>query len=76
MRDANVQLEKYCKHDIAEFKEKFLSVLHSVREEKKNMEVELASVSLQLSRSKGVREREDGLLKAAMYHVRKCTPNS
>ena len=70
MRDANVQLEKYCKHDIAEFKKKFLSVLHSVIEEKKYMEAEFASLTLMLSQSKGIREREDGLLKAAMYHVR------
>ena len=76
MRDANVQLEKYCKHDIAEFKEKFLNVLHSVTEEKKNIEAELASLSLKLSRNEDDREREDGLLKAAMYHVRKCTANS
>lgn len=35
------------------------------------MEAELASLTLKLSQSKGVREREDGLLKAALYHVRK-----
>lgn len=34
------------------------------------MEAEFASLTLMLSQSKCIREREDGLLKAAMYHVR------
>ena len=70
MKDANKQLEKYCKHDIAEFKEKFLETLRTLIEEKKDLEEMIASQALKLFRSKDTREREDCLLKAAMYNVR------
>ena len=70
MKDTNEQLKDYCKHDIAEFKEKFLNILRSTIEEKKDLEEKFASQALEVSRKKETTEREDDLLKAAMYHVR------
>lgn len=70
MKDTNTQLEHYCKHTIAEFKEKFLHVLRNVMEEKKESEEKMESLTSKLSRDTEAKGREEELLKAAMYHVR------
>lgn len=70
MKDTNTQLEHYCKHTIAEFKEKFLHVLRNVMEEKKESEEKLASLASKVSRNIKAKDREDELVKAAMHHVR------
>ena len=69
MKEINTQLEHYCKHTIAEFKEKFLHVLRNMMEEKKESEKKLVSLVSKVSCDAEAKDREDGLLKAAMYHV-------
>lgn len=70
MKDISTQLEHYCKHTIAEFKEKFLHALRYVMKEKKESEEKLVSLASKVSRDTEAKDREDELLKAAMYHVR------
>jgi hypothetical protein len=70
LKDTNTQLEHYCKHTIAEFKEKFLNVLRNAIKEKKGSEEKLAYLASKVSRGNEAKDREDKLLKAAMYHVR------
>jgi 2-oxoglutarate dehydrogenase complex dehydrogenase (E1) component-like enzyme len=69
LKDTCTQLEHYCKHTIAEFKEKFLHVLRNAMEEKKESEKKLVFLASKVSRDTEAKDREDELLKAAMYHV-------
>jgi hypothetical protein len=69
LKEINKQLEHYCKHSIAEFKDKFLNVLRNVMEEKRESEKKLVSLASKVTRDTEAKNREDELLKAAMYHV-------
>ena len=63
------KLENYTKRSLATFKEKYMAVLQTMKEEKRELEAKLQQMAEKAERNQDTWHREERMLSAAIYEV-------